>query len=246
MGEGPATVRARYSQSPALRGHRRRHRRGCRPRRRDDGSRRERGARHRFPDPDQRGEQLDLHVGDRDPDQARRSDLPRERLVRPLFRDLPERRQHRTSPVHRSPGTPTVNGLTGSLLTSNPNELVTGNPPDNPSRLDRTQPVTCDNDHDYTAEQAAFNGGPDEHVPREQTSCSRTASSWTTTTGTPSPPSGTTPRTSPSTTTPSGRPSAHPHREPSTWSPASPAPWTQRPPASTAHRRRRSAWRNGQ
>ena len=70
-----------------------------------------------------------------------------------------------------APGTPTVNGLTGSLLTNNPNELVTGNPSDNPARLDRTQPVTCDNDHDYTAEQAAFNGGQMNMFP-EQTSCS--------------------------------------------------------------------------
>jgi len=69
------------------------------------------------------------------------------------------------------PGTPTVNGLTGSLLTNNPNELVTGNPNDNPARLDRTQPVTCDNDHDYTAEQAAFNGGQMNMFP-QQTSCS--------------------------------------------------------------------------
>ncbi len=68
------------------------------------------------------------------------------------------------------PDTPTVVGLTGNLLTSNPNELVTGNPGDNPARLDRTQPVTCDNDHDYTAEQAAFNGGLMNMFP-EQTGC---------------------------------------------------------------------------
>ena len=70
-----------------------------------------------------------------------------------------------------APDTPTVNGLSGSLLTANPNELVTGNSTDNPARLDRTQPVTCDNDHDYTAEQAAFNGGLMNMFP-EQTSCS--------------------------------------------------------------------------
>ncbi len=70
-----------------------------------------------------------------------------------------------------APGTPSANDLTGPLLTSNPNELVTGNPSDNPARLDRTQPVTCDNDHDYTAEQAAFNGGLMNMFP-EQTSCS--------------------------------------------------------------------------
>ena len=69
-----------------------------------------------------------------------------------------------------SPGTPSANGLTGPLLTSNPNELVTGNPVDNPSRLDRTQAVTCDNDHDYTAEQAAMNGGL-MNMFVEQTTC---------------------------------------------------------------------------
>jgi phospholipase C len=70
-----------------------------------------------------------------------------------------------------APDTPNANGLNGPLLTSNPNELVTGNPSDNPARLDRTQPVTCDNDHDYTAEQAAMNGGLMNMFP-EQTSCS--------------------------------------------------------------------------
>jgi phospholipase C len=74
-------------------------------------------------------------------------------------------------PFTAAPGTPNVNGLSGPLLTSNPNELVTGNSSDNPARLDRTQPVTCDNDHDYTAEQAAFNGGLMNMFP-EQTSCS--------------------------------------------------------------------------
>jgi len=70
-----------------------------------------------------------------------------------------------------APGTAGANGLTGPLLTSNPNELVTGKPSDNPARLDRTQPVTCDNDHDYTAEQAAMNGGLMNQFPA-QTSCS--------------------------------------------------------------------------
>ncbi len=70
-----------------------------------------------------------------------------------------------------APRTPTANGLTGSMLTNNPNELVTGNTSDNPARLDRTEPVTCDNDHGYSAEQAAFNGGLMNMFP-EQTSCS--------------------------------------------------------------------------
>jgi phospholipase C len=69
-----------------------------------------------------------------------------------------------------APDTPNANGLTGTLLTGNPNELVTGNPGDNPARLDRTQPVTCDNDHEYQAEQAAFNGGLMNMFP-EQTGC---------------------------------------------------------------------------
>jgi phospholipase C len=51
-----------------------------------------------------------------------------------------------------APGTPTVNGLNGTLLTNNPNLS-------NPQRLARNQALTCDQDHDYTAEQAAFDGG---------------------------------------------------------------------------------------
>lgn len=51
-----------------------------------------------------------------------------------------------------APGTPTVNGLTGPLLTANPNSA-------NPSRLDRSEALTCDQDHGYTAEQKAFDRG---------------------------------------------------------------------------------------
>ncbi len=50
------------------------------------------------------------------------------------------------------PGTPTVNGLTPALLTNNPNL-------DNPTRLDRSQAVTCDQDHAYTDEQKAYDAG---------------------------------------------------------------------------------------
>jgi phospholipase C len=45
-----------------------------------------------------------------------------------------------------------VNGLTGGLLTANPNKV-------NPFRLDRTQAATCDQNHDYTPEQQAFDFG---------------------------------------------------------------------------------------
>jgi phospholipase C len=48
--------------------------------------------------------------------------------------------------------TPSVNGLDYSLLTQNPNSA-------NPQRLDRSQPLTCDQDHNYTPEQQAFDGG---------------------------------------------------------------------------------------
>jgi phospholipase C len=49
-------------------------------------------------------------------------------------------------------GTPTVNGLSGPLLTDNPNSA-------NPQRLDRSQALTCDQNHGYTAEQKAFDMG---------------------------------------------------------------------------------------
>ncbi|HLH41705.1 MAG TPA: alkaline phosphatase family protein [Bryobacteraceae bacterium] len=51
-----------------------------------------------------------------------------------------------------APGTPTVNGLSGALLASNPNSAP-------PVRLTRAQPVTCDQDHNYNDEQKAFNSG---------------------------------------------------------------------------------------
>lgn len=59
-------------------------------------------------------------------------------------------------------GTPTVNGLSGTLLTNNPNFVNTtanGTPAYNPFRLDRTQAFTADQNHAYTAEQEAYNGG---------------------------------------------------------------------------------------
>ena len=62
---------------------------------------------------------------------------------------------------HAAPGTPTVNGLSGSLLASNPNR---SNPQNgvgavNPFRLDRSQAATASQDHDYGPEQAAFHAG---------------------------------------------------------------------------------------
>ena len=48
--------------------------------------------------------------------------------------------------------TPTVNGLNETLLTHNPNSA-------NPTRLNRSEALTCDQDHRYGDEQRAFNAG---------------------------------------------------------------------------------------
>ena len=63
-------------------------------------------------------------------------------------------------PFHALPGTPTVNGLTGALLTDNPNlNTANGTGATNPFRLDRSQAFTNDQDHDYTPEQISFDMG---------------------------------------------------------------------------------------
>jgi phospholipase C len=62
-------------------------------------------------------------------------------------------------PFHASPRTPTVNGLSGALLTDNPNL-------GNPQRLSPAENMTCDQDHGYTHEQQAFDHGiMDQFVP---------------------------------------------------------------------------------
>jgi phospholipase C len=65
------------------------------------------------------------------------------------------------------PGTPTVNGLSGVLLTNNPNHNNPANGADaiNPFRLDRSQASTCDQDHTYGDEQKAFDGGVMDFFP---------------------------------------------------------------------------------
>jgi phospholipase C len=58
-------------------------------------------------------------------------------------------------PVVAQPGTPAVNGLNTTLLTRNPNGV-------NPRRYDPANIndlLTCDQNHDYTAEQQAFDSG---------------------------------------------------------------------------------------
>src|SRR2546422_8016064 len=51
-----------------------------------------------------------------------------------------------------APDTPSVNGLSEALLTSNPNSA-------NPTRLDRSQAGTWDKDPNYKDEQSAFDHG---------------------------------------------------------------------------------------
>jgi len=53
---------------------------------------------------------------------------------------------------HALPGTPGVNGLNNGLLTDNPNLA-------NPKRLGPAEALTCDQNHSYTPEQEAMNGG---------------------------------------------------------------------------------------
>jgi len=54
--------------------------------------------------------------------------------------------------------TPSVNGLSGNLLANNPNSA-------NPFRLDRSQASTCDQNHNYGAEQSAFDQGLMDNFP---------------------------------------------------------------------------------
>jgi phospholipase C len=65
----------------------------------------------------------------------------------PQARNLPDE-----PPFHADAQPPRVNGLSPSLLTHNPNAQ-------NPFRLDPRHALTCDQNHDYTAQQRAANGG---------------------------------------------------------------------------------------
>jgi phospholipase C len=65
-------------------------------------------------------------------------------------------------------GTPQVNGLSGALLTDNPNSTAAGNGTgaSNPFRLDRTQAATADQNHAYTPEQQAYDDGKADLFPK--------------------------------------------------------------------------------
>jgi phospholipase C len=61
---------------------------------------------------------------------------------------------------HARRGTPTVNGLSPALLNKNPNlNPLNGAGATHPFRLDRSQAVTADQNHDTLAEQQAFDNG---------------------------------------------------------------------------------------
>jgi phospholipase C len=65
-------------------------------------------------------------------------------------------------------GTPTVNGLSGTLLTANRNSTnaLNGTGASNPFRLDRSQAATADQNHAYTAEEQAYDNGAMDLFPK--------------------------------------------------------------------------------
>ncbi|HTW21037.1 MAG TPA: alkaline phosphatase family protein [Mycobacteriales bacterium] len=82
-------------------------------------------------------------------------------------------------PFYARPGTPRVNGLEtkapggGTLLTNNPNGA-------NPQRLSPDNPqdvITCDQNHDYTPEQNAFDRGKADNFPNSVGTASGTSGS---------------------------------------------------------------------
>jgi phospholipase C len=69
------------------------------------------------------------------------------------FASYPEALNPPGQPAFRARhGTPSVNGLNSTLIERNPNSSP-------PFRIDRRDSFTCDQDHEYTAEQKARNGG---------------------------------------------------------------------------------------
>jgi phospholipase C len=72
------------------------------------------------------------------------------------------------TPFTALPGTPAVDGLSQSLLAQNPNLTNTrnGNGASNPFRLSPLNASTADQDHSYSQEQLAFDGGAMDLFPR--------------------------------------------------------------------------------
>jgi phospholipase C len=64
------------------------------------------------------------------------------------------------APFHARKNTPTVNGLFGAFLTTNPNlNPANGSGASSAFRMSPSQAATRDQDHDYTPEQEAFHAG---------------------------------------------------------------------------------------
>ncbi len=77
------------------------------------------------------------------------------------FGTYPNATNNGGQPFYAKPGTPAVNGLSGLLLTNNPNGV-------NPQRYDPSNVndlLTCDQNHDYTPEQQAFDNGKMDMFP---------------------------------------------------------------------------------
>ncbi|MGW7681964.1 phospholipase C [Kribbella sp. NPDC054772] len=68
------------------------------------------------------------------------------------FGTYPNATNENGTPFTAAAHTPKVNGLSQQLLTNNPNAY-------NPKRLAPSQALTCDQNHGYSAEQKAVNGG---------------------------------------------------------------------------------------
>ena len=84
------------------------------------------------------------------------------------FATYPVARNPRGEPTFAAaPGTPAVHGLSGALLTRNPNLTNPENAElaSNPFRLDRTQAATNSQSHDYTMEQLAYDRGAADRFP---------------------------------------------------------------------------------
>ena len=102
------------------------------------------------------------------------------------FATYPQAANPAGEPAFRAvPGTPSVNGLSAALLSNNANLA-------NPQRLDRSQAATCDQDHGYTSEQAAFDNGLMDHFVQD-TGHGLTLQECLTAEGNPAPAGGTNP-----------------------------------------------------
>jgi phospholipase C len=88
------------------------------------------------------------------------------------------------NPFTAASGTPAVNGLSGTLLTANPNlNPANGDGATNTFRLAPSQAATADQDHSYTPEQMAFDNGAMDLFPLSVGAGNTTGEGITTTTG---------------------------------------------------------------